>query len=225
MYSTRLVAAILGGPSKTRRMIRKALIVLSSEELISTEDHFRVQKDVPAMRGGGNPNYTQEEFEKEFAEHTKEGWNIYKLIPQYLLKKAFSRMNELAGLRGNTEEVLTDDEDAGLPRTHPNGRPLPIEANSNIRLGLKMHKKRKRGKAEARAFKCEPYDPSVFLGSTRCTALPAKPGPLGLTHFRTHDPKHPDCEICRTNKPQSAPHRRTSGAKKKAHTWDGWRKR
>lgn len=127
IYSKRLLASILGGLSKTSRSARKPLTVLEPEKPLSTRGRFRVQEECLAYYGGAGPNKTEEELERQYAEYFKQEWKNYTSIPRFYLHFAFKKPAELTGLRATAEEdVQTDEEDAGLPRTHPNGNHFPL---------------------------------------------------------------------------------------------------
>ena len=59
------------------------------------------------------------------------------------------------------------------------------------------------------------YDARKATSGTSPSAVTAN-NPLTEEHYRTHNPKHPDCEVCRHAKPQMKPHKRKSDRKGKA---------
>ena len=128
------------------------------------------------------------------------------------LKGYYKHLSELKGLE--LEGYLSDDSCGWVAedewqkflRMTPDGKPLPLHNNLILNVELPDAKKKKRNKKKNTDFKCQPCEATGM----------ASYAPLTKTHYRTHMPKHPDCEICRLTKPQASPRPRISDKRKKA---------
>ena len=102
--------------------------------------------------------------------------------------------------------LITDEECQKFQTMTPDGKPLPLHDNLSLNVEVPSARKKKRNKKRKSKWMCQPCE---------ITGM-ASFAPLTKAHYRTHMPKHPDCEICRLTKPQASPHLRISDERKKA---------